>query len=247
VPEKLVSYAVGQEKRTRDGSKNTLRKANNSRNPERDDNVQKPSRRERAKKTTVPTASSLLSKLNDSDKVAFERAVRKGYISLDGYYRSKSPLLSTHRIWCNTQDLPQIILRKAFSGKILDDLIIDFSPLSINHVSINGVDQFLTTWKIKLMTVAQSIGMNLKSMTDHGNDDDSIEHTFEVTEEMEGCNIETCRLVFEGSRESSKAMARQVVSMWDEESLPNDDDDDTDHDEQEEWGKIKNKVKRKYR
>lgn len=250
MPEKLVTYAVGQEKRTRDGSKNTLRKANNSRYTEKDDISNKPSRRQKNKKATMPTThSSLLSNLNESDKVAFERAVKKGYVSLDGYYRSKSPLISSHRMWCSSQDIPQMILCKAHSGRILDDLIFDFSSLSINHLSTDAevVDQFLITWKINLMTIAQNLGMTLKSITDHGNNNNDtvdIDYTFEVTEETEECQVQSCRLVFEGSRESSKAMARQMVSMWEESKLGI--DNSSVHDEWDLRQHKVSKVKRKH-
>jgi len=242
VPEKLVYYAVGQEKRTRDGTKNTMRKANNIRNVEKGDTARKSSRRLRAKKTSLPTTSSLLCTLNDSDKVAFERACRKGYISLDGYYRSRSPLLSTHRIWCNSQDTPQMILRKGFSGKVLDDFIIDFSPIS-NNDSIE--DEFLTSWKMNLMTIAENLGMTLKSVTDNGIDleRNDIGYTDAEWDDAEGCDIETSRFLFEGPRESSKAMARQVASMWEE--FKSSDEDNSDHGDTADLGRYKNNIKRR--
>jgi hypothetical protein len=229
VPEKLVYYVVGEEKRSKDGSKNTLRKANNSRATEEEkdpaDNPERPSRRhQKLKKPKLPSAASLLSQLNDSDKVSFERALRKGYVSITGLYRKNSSLLSAHRIWCNARDVPQMILSKAYSGRILDKLLIDFSTLSINHLSDDAavVDEFMTSWKVSLISVALDCGMNLKTtLTENtGEVRNDLEHTIITLsdEESEEDHIESDRstsLVFEGSRESSKDMVRQLASLWD--------------------------------
>ncbi|CAJ1933206.1 unnamed protein product [Cylindrotheca closterium] len=73
-------------------------------------------------------------KLTSKEQEELQRALRKGYVTLEGTGfrrgRKSSNLACAHRQWCCLQaSKPQIVLCKASGGRPLDCLIVDLSPL----------------------------------------------------------------------------------------------------------------------
>ena len=163
VPEKIVAYVVGEAKRF-SGSKKNRRATNTLRRIERLE--QKSVNAKSSKKVSNGNENSKTKKkkeaakrpprlvLAPSEQEEMDRAVRRGYISLEGsstkgYTRrrcSQSRLAAAHRQWCDDHGLPHIVHCKANSnsrdkfwgdGKLLDWIIVDLSPLRI-HTDSSG-------------------------------------------------------------------------------------------------------------
>jgi len=269
VPEKLVFYAVGGEKKTKDGTKNNLRKANNARRDKRNDSgdtkwnssdgINTVTKRTKAQKRRKLRIDEVLPRLNESERCSFERAAKNGFLALEGYYkgRRKSALASIHKEWCDTRDIPQIILCKAYGGRILDNLIVDLSTLRLSYLSEQSsiIEQFLTRWKADVLIAAEHSGMNIKSNIDEDCSICSIDH--DSKEELcfeDETNIcldikswhtasipELPAIVFEGERSMAKAMAQELAQLWDTKERI--DDTDASHDEKS--GKKKKSVDHK--
>ena len=165
VPEKIVAYVVGEAKRF-SGSKKNRRATNTLRRIER---LEEKSMNAKSSKSSSSSSSAAKKKISNmkttkkkeaarrhpqfvltpSEQEEMDRAVRRGYISLEGsstkgYTRrrcSQSRLAAAHRQWCDDHSLPHIVHCKANSnsrdkfwgdGKLLDWIIVDLSPLRIH-------------------------------------------------------------------------------------------------------------------
>jgi uncharacterized protein YecT (DUF1311 family) len=109
-------------------------------------------------------------RLNDVERQEFDRAIKKGYLTLLGNgnrrTRKGSPLKNIHRQWCDARDKPQILLYKAVSGNaVVDEVIIDLSPLRLNGLfdTPKLVEDFILRWKSQILTAAFESGMELSN------------------------------------------------------------------------------------
>lgn len=173
-------------------------------------------------------------RLNGDERSSFERAVKFGFITLDGtgYRRGRkgSPLANIHRQWCDSRAKPQIIVCKATGGRMLDNVIVDLSTLRIGPLETGDVElNLLRQWKTDILLSAEKVGMVLVDEYDEDNT-----FTLETDSEFEGEDtyFETTvdanawasdpiwKLpsvsmgVFEGERVKAKAMARELASLW---------------------------------
>jgi hypothetical protein len=114
-------------------------------------------------------------RLNDEERQEMDRACRKGYITVagTGYRRERkgSPLINIHRQWCDAREKPQVVLCKASSSgspsaALLDDVIVDLSPLRIHGFveDVAKVEDLLGKWKAQILTVAERTGMELREV-----------------------------------------------------------------------------------
>lgn len=161
VPGKMVAYACGEPKKTRDGKTNHLRRISR-------DDVERLSRGQPSKNRGYGSRA-VPHRLNEEERQEMDRSSRKGYITLEGtgYRRGRkgSPLANIHRQWCDAREVPQIILCKASGGRPLDNVIVDLSPLRINGLfdDPSDVEDFLVKWKAQILVAADSAGMELRS------------------------------------------------------------------------------------
>jgi hypothetical protein len=239
VPEKIVSYVSGSVKKTRDGTANTMRSTLRlqDKKKNKDGNKKKPLKtgggRNNNNNNNKPTKKKTFIKLLDADQAEFDRALRKGYLTLQstGYRngRKGSALACAHREWCDEQEKPQIVLCKASGGRPLDALIVDLSPLRVIG------DEFLLHHTIEIFTAATSAGMELrKEVEGDGNDEneegtivcsESEDGTFEcvmtVSQHDDAASKHISKLpvlslgIFEGERSQAKAMSRELARLWD--------------------------------
>jgi hypothetical protein len=193
VPERMVSYVVGAAKPVskRNNSTGGMRRVSRLESPPKKTSVSNKKsihttttttttsssttlppfateKKENEKRYQVPNTMSLFSCLKRSDQEEMNRAVRRGFVSLEGLgygtCRSKSRLASTHRQWCDELEKPQIVHCKAVHDDQLDRIIVDLSPLRISSAVMGDdfdVDDFLVRWKVQIATAAVVSGMEM--------------------------------------------------------------------------------------
>lgn len=169
-------------------------------------------------------------RLNENERRAFDRAAKYGFVTLDGtgYRRGRkgSPLSNIHRQWCDARGKPQIILCKATGGRMLDNVIVDLSPLRLGPLEMSGVD-LLFRWKTDILNAAQNSGMVL---ADDIVEDNTFTLDIDYDDEIDGNEISidvevwtngpiwklpaVSLGVFEGERTKAKNMARELSSLW---------------------------------
>ena len=225
----MVAYACGEEKKTRDGRVNQLRRISR-------DDVERLSRGQPSKKKGYGSRN-VPHRLNEPERQEMDRASRKGYVTLagTGYRRGRkgSPLANTHRQWCDARNVPQIVLCKASGGRPLDNVIVDLSPLRINGLFDEPLDadDFLIKWKTEILLAADKAGMELREdyvednteTLDHLDDEQVEEPRKEYTVALNSEAWATQPIwrlpvvsmgVFEGERSKAKAMARELAVLW---------------------------------
>ena len=234
VPGKMVAFACGELKKTRDGRINNLRRISR-------DDVERLSRGQPSKKKGYGSRN-VPHRLNEEERQEMDRASRKGFVTLagTGYRRGRkgSPLANIHRQWCDARDKPQIVLCKASGGRPLDNVIVDLSPLRINGLFDDPahVEDFLVKWKAEILVAADKAGMELNpdyvqdntvECSKNINDDDDVVEADETRTEYTAV-VDTdawatqpiWRLpvvsigVFEGERSKAKEMARDLAKLW---------------------------------
>jgi hypothetical protein len=235
VPEKLVQYLCGEAKKTRDGNVNSLRRARGN-----DANAAAKKAPKKTKKKASSGNQNGASKLGEVETREMERAVKRGYVTLDGTGfrrgRRASPLANAHREWCDAREKPQIIVCKASGGRILDNVIVDLSPLRIDGIfeDSNMLGDFMIKWKTEILLAAEKAGMDLRD--DYVEDNTLDFSDDDCTDDDEECqtefvlNIEDVQSwasepiwklpcvslgVFEGQRAQAKAMANALAELWD--------------------------------
>lgn len=227
VPEQLVLYTVGDVKKTRDGQLNTMRRVSK-------DDVERLSRGQPAKKRGYGSRR-VCHRLNESERGAFERSERVGFVTLEGtgYRRGRkgSPLGNIHRQWCDARGKPQIILCKASGGRPRDNVIVDLSPLRLAGMSSDEtLHERTSKWKKDILSAAGKSGMILKvdyvednteTYFDVDNEDDDDLSIIGVEVDSEAWAIEPIwKLpvvsvgVFEGERSEAKAMVKELAILW---------------------------------
>mmetsp|Transcript_29051 Transcript_29051/g.43894 ORF Transcript_29051/g.43894 Transcript_29051/m.43894 type:complete len:440 (+) Transcript_29051:138-1457(+) len=227
IPERMVAYTCGVEKKTGDGRVNTMRRVSREEVDRMSKGKSLGKKKSFSKKPTIPM------RVSDSEQEELGRASRKGYLTLlsTAYRRGRrsSALANVHREWCDAREKAQIILCKASGGRPLDHLIIDLSPLRA-HVILSDpkeASMFLLSWKNKILEVAEEAGMELLC--------DALEdNTIQIDEECSGDSNDIMLTlektswatqpiwslpsisvgVFEGERSSAKAMAKTLAEMW---------------------------------
>ena len=185
VPERMVQYVTGSVKKTRDGRTNTMRRiARHEEQAQREkqqENKKKRKQQQKQKEQQNSSIACMVSRLSVSDQQEFLRAIRKGFVSLEGtgYRRGRksSNLACVHRQWCDENEVPQIILCKASGGRPLDNVIVDLSPLRVSAMLLSNSnseieqqpnlalidDDFLLEWKVQIMTTATEAGMDFRT------------------------------------------------------------------------------------
>jgi hypothetical protein len=225
----MVAYACGEAKKTRDGRVNHLRRISR-------DDVERLSRGQPSKNRGYGSRN-VPHRLNEEERQEMDRASRKGYITLagTGYRRGRkgSPLANIHRQWCDAREKPQVVLCKASGGRPLDNVIVDLSPLRINGLFDDAaqVEDFLVKWKVQILTVAESTGMELREtyvedntldkMESLDDNDDDVRTEYTAIVDAEAWATQPIwRLpvvsmgVFEGERSKAKAMAGELAELW---------------------------------
>jgi hypothetical protein len=229
VPERMVSYVSGAVKKTRSGKPNDLRRISK-------DDVDRLSRGQPSKKKGFGSRN-VPHRLNDQERNEMDRASKKGYLALAGAgnrrTRKGSPLANIHRQWCDARDKPQIVLFKAVSGRPMDEVMVDLSPLRMNGLfdDPKQADEFLVKWKTEILSAATNAGMGLCS----DDNDDGEENSEPVLDDEEPSDyvvilneisqeawasqpIWKLPMVsigtFEGDRAKAKAMASELAILW---------------------------------
>ena len=192
VPERIVSYVVGQAKRVpnnnngnnNSGSISGLRsiarmdpKKQKSNPPLSAKQIEKRRRMKEQRKLQAQLRFPLTTVQQDE----LLRASRRGYLTLEGKSQSRDRTLNSlacaHRQYCDERERPQIVLCKAAASNnsndkqmssstssLLDCLIVDLSPLRLTSaVGSELVDDFLTRWKTQILAAAAMAQMELKT------------------------------------------------------------------------------------
>jgi hypothetical protein len=228
VPERMVTYVIGAVKKTRSGKPNDLRRISK-------DDVDRLSRGQPSKKKGFGSRN-VPHRLNDKERNEMDRASKKGYLALAGAgnrrTRKGSPLANIHRQWCDARDKPQIILFKAVSGRPMDEVMVDLSPLRMNGLyDYQQAEEFLVKWKTEILSAATSAGMGLCNDDDDDDDDGSEpvlddeelpDFVVDLKEISQGAwagnpiwKLPTVSLgTFEGERAKAKAMASELAILW---------------------------------
>ena len=181
-------------------------------------------------------------RLNESERAEWDRAAKRGYLTLVGggnrRSRKGSPMINIHRQWCDARAKPQILLFKATNGRTVDQVIVDFSPLRLNGLidgSSSSLDEedFMVKWKAQTITAAIQAGLEIKEDID---DDDDYDDTTSIdptndesssyTITLENTNQEAWATkpiwqlpvvslgIFEGERSKAKLMAKTLAELW---------------------------------
>ena len=184
VPEHMVSYVLGSAKQV---SKKTQRKNNSIaggmrrvsrlQKPKKKQNVSKqssatmtglppfPTEKKDGRRKQEPSAAAMFACLKRPDQEEMDRAIRRGFVSLEGLgygtTRSKSRLATAHRQWCDELGLPQIVHCKATRDNQLDRVIVDLSPLRLASAAGYDVNEFLVQWKAQIASAAFESEMEL--------------------------------------------------------------------------------------
>jgi hypothetical protein len=209
VPERLVAYVSGEEKKTRSGESNKLRRSSR-------DEVNRPSRRQQSKKEGY----ALPPRLDEKEwaEAEMDRAARKGFLTLiGGGKRAKkdASLKDLHRQWCDAREKPQIILYKASGGHDdVDRVLVDLSPLRLNgrFDGPNQAEDRLVKCKSEILAEATRSGMKLQSKEDEG----AVENADgEYSIALDDSICAAAMGVFEGERAKAKAMTKGLAILWD--------------------------------
>jgi len=226
VPERLILYACGEVKKTRDGRTNSLRRV--ARNEDTSPKKKKKQKNKRKKSAQGKVPKYHLVDRRDQNEM--ERAARKGYVTLSstGYRRGRSrcPLANAHRQWCDDKEKPQIIHCKATGGRPLDNIIVDLSPLRIQSLMMmddhhqdddpqhQQVNELLFKWKDEILNAAKRAGMVLR--------DDYIEDNCVSLQTTHG-HEEECNVLSE--HEEQRTEDDYVITYsqhaWETESIQN--------------------------
>jgi hypothetical protein len=221
VPEKLVAYVSGQDKRTRKGQINILRRISK-------DDVDRLSRGESTKKKYGSRA--VAHRLNKDERAEMDRASKRGFLTLTGG-RKGSALANLHRQWCDARGKPQIVHQKAAGGRSLDMVFVDLSPLRLYGLfdDPRQAEDFLIKWKVEILSAASDAGMDLHS-TEEAKEDESDfmndattelnitigEHSSEAWATQPIWKLPVVSMGgFRGERAKAKAMTRAIAELWD--------------------------------
>ena len=220
VPEKLVAYVSGEEKRTRDGKINTLRRSSR-------DSIGRVSRCQSSRKKKG--RQRVQHRLNEDEKAEMDRAARKGFLSLvarrNWRTRKGSPLMKLHREWCDSRGKPQIVLLKAVGDRSVDKVLVDLSPLRLNGLfdDLGQADDLLIKWKAEILMAASNAGMDLACEEDEGEPDETTTAFSASNDDISTNEWATKPIwklpvvsigIFRGERVNAKAMSKAIADQW---------------------------------
>jgi hypothetical protein len=255
VPGKIVAYVLGYVPKEDEQVSNDARTDGNSTGskPKKRYSSGNNSGSNRAKKKNnkrngdgAGNRKPMFERLPESDRRAFERASRKGFVTLEGtgYRRGRksSALANLHREWCDKRSKPQIVLCKASGGRPLDNVIVDLSPLRLGILSPDVMDAAILNYKKQIVKAAEASGMILRSDYVEDNSEKvaivEVEEQTGIAEVLIGVphfdssawakepisSLPTVSMgVFEGERICAKRMVKALSSLW---QVPDDEDDE---------------------
>ena len=176
-------------------------------------------------------------RLSESERKAFDRAMQHGFVTIDGSTgnrreRKGSPLLNSHRQYCDAMEQPQIVVYKqnhrvtVEGSSVLEDCItIDASPLRLDAVSDTktAVTELLQPWMDDVIGAASKFGLRQTDEKADSNADSEIESA-----ESETILISSDAWAVEpiwklpvvllgevnGVRADVKAMAKYLADLW---------------------------------
>ena len=211
VPEKLVVYVSGYEKKTRPGETNNLRRI--SREETAAAAAQKRKIQMARKKKSAP-------RMTETEWRDMERAATRGFLTL-ARVRKGSQIKRTHLQWCEAREKPQIIHYKAFGGRTnVDRLLIELAPAYM-HGIVSTADQ-LAQFKDEILSEAALLDIKFCSeMCKEGGVDDSMGDNdlcfpidkSDATDWRSDSSLTVA--VLEGERAKAKAMAKSLARLWD--------------------------------
>lgn len=224
IPEKLVRYVCGNNKRGNYNEHKEVKK----RHPQRNQNPgrkRSQSHYQQQKQKRQPLRSDE-SALSEPLRQQLERAMKKGFLVLDDappniQHRQKQPsttttlLLHHHRQWCETLRKPQIVVVKHQGHSVRDTLSVDLSPLCIPS-------SYLMTYQTDIVHEASRTGMELVD------DDWLLEEDWHAgTSRIDHFVLDDCHWnttlgrqlpnvgAFVGERCQAKRMAANLGRLWD--------------------------------
>lgn len=230
VPESLVEYVLGQSKKTRNGTTNTLRRISR-------DDVERLSRGQPSKHKGYGSRN-VPHRLNEEERSALERAANKGYLTVSGggnrRTRKGSPLINLHRQWCDARAKPQVILYKAVGGRAVDEVVVDFAPLRLQGLwhDQKQVEEFMVQWKTDLVREAYNAGMEIQTDEEEEEEEENVlkdeneERTNSYTITIVGTSQKAWAEqpiwklpvvnvgIFVGERSKAKNMATTLAKLW---------------------------------
>ena len=237
VPGKLVSYAVGDVKRTRDGKVNTMRRASDPRLNAKRQAAKFSPKKKRKLTRSKSNNLKLFGRLSGSEIEAYQRAARYGFVTLDstGFRRGRknNPLANFHRKRCLMRGIPQIVLCKASGGRPLDNVIVDLSTIQKKTLPNEDLDlsALVSQYQKDILFAAEKVGMTLQpqyiednTLTPHehrsvgnGNTKKDNKQMLSSTDMKKLSCISMG--VFEGERPRAKAMVKELVELWNTKDL----------------------------
>ena len=185
VPESLVEYVSGRHRRVKQKNDNPDKNSNNPLRRISRDDVDRLSRGQPSKRKGYGSRN-VPHRLNEPELAELDRAAIKGYLTVTGTGnrrpRKGSPLLNSHRQWCDARAKPQIVLYKAVGGSAVDQVVIDLSPLRLHGLfdTDDAVEEFLLQWKIDMLREAYNADMELRDGDNlEGEDEDACDPNYE--------------------------------------------------------------------
>lgn len=160
-------------------------------------------------------------RLNAGDKAEFERATRKGYLSLSKQQKQEtSPVVRVHREWCKSKDKPQIILHKSTGQSTVDQVVIDLATMTLDKILANSL-----LFETQILEAASHAGMdfcktNKESAADGMGEDNLDDEPCLLPgpfDEFDGVAriSDLSSIRFGGNRSNAKCMASQLAVTWD--------------------------------
>jgi hypothetical protein len=250
IPGKLVAYVTGSKALLNEMRKRHTTTANNKLQRISRDDVERLSRGQASKQRGYGSRK-VPHRLNDPERSEWDRAARKGYLSLVGSgnrrTRKGSPLVNIHRQWCDARAKPQILLYKATSGRTIDQVVIDISPLRLHGMfdDPSHVEDFMVKWRAQAMTAAVQCELEISEDSTNLYDNASNEIDISFDDRVDNNTIYTITLenmqeawatkpiwklpevhigIFEGERSKAKLMAKTLAELWEipeEQKIPN--------------------------
>lgn len=180
----MIAYVSGTKKSVGSHSnaihQNSLRRVSSSRDNEASTKKAAASKRKGNRKNVI-TAPTTSIRLNDKERAEFERATKKGFVTVlagNGSRRGNGPLATVFRQWCDARSKPQICVYKATGGsRPLDQVVVDLSPLRLYGLFDDAVqvEDYMVRWKAEILTAASGNSMQLCGQMDEFDDDDDAD------------------------------------------------------------------------
>ena len=130
-----------------------------------------------------------------------------------GYRRGRkgSPLANTHRQYCDSRCIPQVILMKASGGRMVDNVLVDLSPLRVvpseaREILDRAVEKAAEEAGLTLCKLEEIAAFDLEN-------DPMEDSTFDFANDpVWKLPIIVSSGVFEGERSKAQRMCKQLVA-----------------------------------